>query len=486
MSFEVKIKNFGKLDDSTISIKDLTIFAGPNNTGKSFFSKILYSVFDAMNANHMVAFISDLNPNRYSEINHFLRFMLEEIVDHHPKNTVQTQINKMQKEINNLTKLLNKIRSLANESTIVSSEKIHSDILKTIDEYKTTISYFADFEKPKKSPLFELIKNSKLSLERIYEKELIPSLNEIKKNLEILENSKSENIIKEGFIKILKDNLKGNFQTSNLNNLMKDSNQESYIEITDIGRITIKDKDNDHEVTSTINTTGLMKLQNYSRVIYLESPLFWKLRTALSRASRSRRFIGDRSKTNLLVPKYFTDLNYALEDELSGDVSFPDIIKEIQEKHIKGKIIINDSGELQFKENEGKSHSLPITATGIVQIGIIILLIEKKILDKDTVLVIDEPETNLHPSLQIEMIKLIIKLKEQGVQIIMATHSADIMKLLEIEIKKSPQIKESISLNQFGSAQNTTEQTLEDKIKSIKTSLTEPYFDLYLEGQMNE
>ena len=54
---KLTINNFGPLDDATIQIGDFTVLAGPNNTGKSFVSKSLYSLFDAMNANHaLVAF----------------------------------------------------------------------------------------------------------------------------------------------------------------------------------------------------------------------------------------------------------------------------------------------------------------------------------------------------------------------------------------------------------------------------------------------
>ena len=51
MNFKVKIDNIGKLKNASISVRPLTILAGPNNTGKSFFSKTLYSVFDAINTN---------------------------------------------------------------------------------------------------------------------------------------------------------------------------------------------------------------------------------------------------------------------------------------------------------------------------------------------------------------------------------------------------------------------------------------------------
>lgn len=60
MSFQVKIKNIDKLADADIRIGDLTVFAGPNNTGKSFVSKLLYSLFNAMNADPIKGYIENL------------------------------------------------------------------------------------------------------------------------------------------------------------------------------------------------------------------------------------------------------------------------------------------------------------------------------------------------------------------------------------------------------------------------------------------
>ena len=51
MAFQVQIQNLGKLADATVRVGGLTVLAGVNNTGKSFFSKALYSILSAMGAN---------------------------------------------------------------------------------------------------------------------------------------------------------------------------------------------------------------------------------------------------------------------------------------------------------------------------------------------------------------------------------------------------------------------------------------------------
>ena len=47
MDLELKIKNFGPIDEATIQVGRFTVFAGPNSTGKTFVSKMLYSMLSA-------------------------------------------------------------------------------------------------------------------------------------------------------------------------------------------------------------------------------------------------------------------------------------------------------------------------------------------------------------------------------------------------------------------------------------------------------
>ena len=102
-----------------------------------------------------------------------------------------------------------------------------------------------------------------------------------------------------------------------------------------------------------------------------------------------------------------------------------------------GKIAISKSGNLLFQENE-RSFSLHTTAMGVANLGILALLIERKVLDKDTLLFIDEPEAHLHPAWQVVMAEALFELARQGVNVVIATHSIDILKWLEVHVKKNP------------------------------------------------
>jgi len=60
MQTKVKIKNIGKLEDAEVGINKFTVIAGPNNSGKSFVSKTVYSIIEALNGDHVERYFQRL------------------------------------------------------------------------------------------------------------------------------------------------------------------------------------------------------------------------------------------------------------------------------------------------------------------------------------------------------------------------------------------------------------------------------------------
>ena len=110
------------------------------------------------------------------------------------------------------------------------------------------------------------------------------------------------------------------------------------------------------------------------------------------------------------------------------------------------------------------------------------LLIERKALDTDSFIFIDEPEAHLHPAWQVFIAESLFELARQGVHVVIATHSIDILKWLEVHIKKNPSDKEFVALNQFPSPTNAIDYDLEEKLSNIKQKLSEPFANLYVDG----
>ena len=483
VNYKIKIDNIGKLKKADISVRSLTILAGPNNTGKSFFSKALYSVFNAINTNPFNA----INTNPVIVVQYCLkrlqessdkirREIFEEQIEEHEQHE-QEQIeeykqlelvvnNLIKSAVNNLKDCYLLIRKKDKIFLIQDDCKIiDTDIIKAISK---------------------VIKSYTLLLNIISDKK---EIKEVKNSISTLQNlidSNSQEIIAQGFNRALDANLTGNFQIPDLQDLKRDQNKSVSIDIVDVVKVTI----NGNKIETKFSPR-LSELQSKPRVVYIESPFYWKLRHALSRTARSSYFHSKRR--SLLVPKYFNDLDIMLIDDLSGEMAFPDIFKDLTTKIIKGTLTADEAGTLKFKELNGdKLYSLPMTATGIVQLGMLALLIEKKILDKDSILFIDEPETNLHPAWQIEMMEILFRLVKAGVYVITATHSADILKWLEVHLKKHSEDIDLIALNQMKVNEDGTvsifdsDKYILEKIIDIKNNLTEPFFNLFLKDQQEK
>lgn len=82
MNFNLIIENLGNIDKGIFEIKPLTIIAGENGSGKSFATKSIYSILDALNKDYITKeFISNLSLIK-QEFNIFEeRFTSKAIID---------------------------------------------------------------------------------------------------------------------------------------------------------------------------------------------------------------------------------------------------------------------------------------------------------------------------------------------------------------------------------------------------------------------
>ena len=218
------------------------------------------------------------------------------------------------------------------------------------------------------------------------------------------------------------------------------------------------------------------------RAIYLDSPAFWRVQVALKNARRIRREVASNGREEVDgVPKYFHDLEDMLDrGELSGEAAFPQAAGRIAEI-IGGKIVRDDSGKLFFQEDD-KSFPLPSVAAGVSNLGTLALLIERKLVDKGTFLFIDEPESNLHPAWQVEMVRALFDLARGGVHVVMATHSADMMERLRALVAKHPGSEEMIALNHFShdGVNMGGDKGFRERMGDILEELTEEFAGSYM------
>ena len=489
MNYTVKIGNIGKLVNRTVQIRDFTVLAGANNTGKSFVSKLLYSFFNAQNANHVAVSLNELLSPLEGKVSE-----VEEWCDNADEGTPSAVLAQRlrplfpSEAIGNLThhRGISAVDGVSDKLDAVKMA-IEEQLLVIVEDTESMVGEMNTFlledhsEEDESSSSIEWLS---IELEKINE--------QLQQERLKLQNGTIRTLVVAGIEHAIRENLIGNFQVTTPTALKRNTSEPAVIDIVGVGKVTI---DNGTEPSRITYEWG-QHFQPSSHTLYLESPLYWKLKNALDSLSNypGLFFMTRRARKRLAgVPKYYYDLVNALRIEYTDDMAFPELYEKLTSKNILGgKIVLDKKGEgLFFQEEvdgEERRFSLHTTATGVANLGMLALLIERKVLDEGSVLFIDEPEAHLHPRWQVEMAEALFELAQQGVGVVIATHSIDILKWLEVRVKKNPKDEQMVALNHFSLLPDTTEEKeteeedFETKIEAIKEELAKPFSDLYLKG----
>lgn len=468
MGFNVTIRNIGKLEHANIRVGQFTVLAGPNNTGKSTVSKLLYSLFDGMNANHALVYFKNLVHPLETELASLNRweFPLEE--NTLPWSFLNTELAKLESQFklcsfDNLTYIGEQINQFRQSIDVMLNGvfDVQPNVEKLIEKYDSIDPEYG-------YNYAEELKQSFDSLKGL--------LNDLR---QIIEELSAHDFVIHGLNDRISQNLTDNFQIFTLTPLLAQPDQAGTIEIEGVGKFSWG---NGKGIDFSIDWRGMQQLQRYSRVLYLESPMHWKLKPVLEASRLSPRFFNPYGKQRMGgIPAYVFDLFVAMREEYAGNPAFRNLYEGlIASQAINGKIVLAENGELLFLENN-RRFPLSMTAMGVINLGILAFLIERGVLDAGTFLFIDEPESHLHPRWQHIMAETLFELSRLGVHVVIATHNLDILKWVEVHLKIHPDDKNLMAMNCFPPCDNS-DDPLEVKLTNAKKSLAQPYLNRHIEG----
>ena len=182
-------------------------------------------------------------------------------------------------------------------------------------------------------------------------------------------------------------------------------------------------------VLEKISVGHLLGLQ---RAIYIDTPMA----------------LGNDAMDNPL----WDNLSELLEkqDNVSLSMSVRKMLLRVQHI-IHGTIQIKEDdfeNSLRYVRDDQLDIPLLEAATGIKSFAYIIRLLENGYLDKNTLLIVDEPEAHLHPQWIVEYARILVLLaKELGVRILIASHNPDMVAAIQ-SIGGKEGIKDLISFYQ--------------------------------------
>lgn len=137
----------------------------------------------------------------------------------------------------------------------------------------------------------------------------------------------------------------------------------------------------------------------------------------------------------------------------------------------------HENNEFIFNTKEGKIDLINV-ASGYKQLGLIQLLLSNETLRENTCLIIDEPELNLHPSIQIKFAELLVKIANKlNVIVYINTHSPIFIEAIETFCESENMIdKTNFYLCKFENQNtNNIKKINKEEIDKIYENLTYPY-----------
>ena len=397
----IKVESFRAIKKADIVINGITVVAGENGCGKSTISKLLYYLFKT--ASNYDLLISKELKFKLKDITKFIDIAQHESRTFSKDRNIREELSRELFVLNrNLEpptdEQLNKWLSLINKTADLFS--IQLDLFPNDREISSQIY--------SRNNRLRYIMKDILKLEKIDENENTPL--PFAKISEMVES-----IFKEAFGKI-KSRPISLFMEA-LRNVFTDGELPKVFDV----------KEYEDQIISS-NKTSLSIPYTIQNVIYIDTPMMIG--------------VEDTDKD------YWDDLNEMLIK--SGKSSFSDLSKTISKEIIHGDVSVDDdsspsSSDFLYKRDDGSIYNLLDCATGVKSFAILQLLLKSGSLTDKTLLIIDEPESNLHPQWIIEYARLIVLLNiKMGVKFFIASHNPDMVSAIK-HISEKEQVANNLN-----------------------------------------
>lgn len=389
LNMRIKINNFGTISQADVAIGGLTVITGENDTGKSTVGKILFSMIKAI--------------SRY-----------EEDIEEDKEERITSIVEKI---YFNLRRRINisespEIRDLFNPRKFYTSLRL--DVAKTIYERERYIEHLANT-----GMLSNLLAES--------------AREEIEKILQIMKEPDDElSAINRALRKAFFSEFRGEIiQKGNANQ------SKASIEVIDGASPLIDISWTKDGISQFKYADGL----GYADSTYVDSPSVMQFHNLIRYAKTL--FDGNVEPGRLTVPLHVKDLSTKLSESVYnvfGHVSiFDDGTFHNESSKLSNKINSTFRGEVVYDieqndfylEKKGYKITSGNIASGIKSLGMLDMLIKCGSAAENSLLIIDEPEVNLHPKWQIFYAEIICELVSLGVDIIITTHSPYIIDALK-------------------------------------------------------
>ena len=412
----LNIQNFGIIESASVNINGLTVICGENDSGKSTIGKLLFAMIKASQK-----YEEELGEGVISQI--FLNLS---------RISVLLLQGDRDESLRNISIYF---RRLDPDEILLTKDL--SSLYSIIDDNVSDLSL--------KNKIYDYI--SKIDI--------------------LIQNTPNEKKAKEN---ALKKALYSEFKNF--------SHKSSEIKLNDLNNDTIIKFNSDKKGVSNIVFDKPMLLDD---VTYIENPFILQFRrmflnaiTLLDESNTTRSWVREKvslhlkdlaRKLSVLDPKTIEFSENKLQ-KLSNNIS----------ELIDGSFYYDEEQDDFILNRNGHVFSSMNIASGIKALGLFNSLLKGGFVNERSLLILDEPETNLHPKWQNEYAKLLCNLVKSNIKIIIATHSPYMISALE------HYSKDIENKNFYWARKDYSESVIfEDETSSIMENIVQKFADAFNE-----
>lgn len=423
------INDFGPINHADIKINKINVIAGKNSTGKSSASKLLYCFLRANASDRQIYALESIRGEIYELFNSIREasFFDSDTFDSfqalrslgHIKSArrdidVDADIAKFYKFKKEFEDYTNKINDSFSKISILNQFNTVERLIKIIDDNSNDLfdqlmenliaSEFSVYN-PKK--IEEINRRDLRFSPRRTKRNIMRIASELDDLIRFLNsNPNLKHILTEEDIQKIRNTLEGESSGNS-----DEDFEEQYKEPSQFAILSNSSCELQYKIDFTNFLFDYAEWLMIDNVYYLDSFSIFDHRSSimgleLEHANQLRRIFGMPKQKRLfdsILHEKIINIENKINEIIGGNFSF--------------------KGGIKFNLGE-ESFEMKNTASGIKQIGLIQMLLEKRVLNENSFLIIDEPEVNLHPEWQVKFAEILVLLaKDLGVTLYINSHS---------------------------------------------------------------